>query len=228
MTVLVPGLFFQSLSVLSTTRSTNNTPYRFIIRPSHSRPCPSRRAVPSSSRVRLASNTNTCTYRRFPAMDSWSSPNPSDNRRLYGSETDSFSSPAIQRHPSLRQQQSDPQFPLVPITASPPPHHAHTTPPPPVFSNEPALWQLGRHSQYKSDIGHEQQTPTPNGKYIFGSPEGDTFGKWDFGRLEHERVQHQVDRFDESKLIDVEGDLQRGLKARQVRSGWVLRRVLGF
>jgi len=57
---------------------------------------------------------------------------------------------------------------------------------------------------YKSPTVHDQQLPGYTG--------GGDYGKRDF-----ERVQHQVDKFDESKLIDVEGDLHRGLKARQVR-----------
>lgn len=151
-------------------------------------------------------------------MDNWPSPNPSDHRRLYTSDTEGVPSPPIQRHPSLRQQHSDPQIPWASsVTSSPAMRPPHTTPPPPAFSNEPALWQLGRHSQYKSDPGHDQHSSTPNGKFVFSPPEGDPYGKWDF-----ERVQHQVDRFDESKLIDVEGDLQRGLKARQVSSLSVL------
>ena len=166
--------------------------------------------LPGSSRVRLASNT--CTYRRFAAMDSWGRPIPTDDRRFYPSETDDFPSPSLQRQPSLRQQQLDPaQIPFV--VSSPTSPQYHTTPPPPAFSNEPALWQLGRHSLYKPDAAHDKPSPTPNEKFLFATPAAETFRNWDF-----ERVQHQVDRFDESKLIDVEGDLRRGLKARQVRS----------
>lgn len=134
-------------------------------------------------------------------MDSWGRPNPNDHR-LFVSETDSRPSPPIQRQPSLRQQQSEAQIPL----------HVTTPPPPAVSTNEPALWQLGRHDQYKYSTGHDQQSSTFSGKPTFGYPEGDGFGPWDF-----ERVQHQVDKFDDSKLVDVEGDLHRGLKARQVR-----------
>jgi len=124
---------------------------------------------------------------------------------------DQQSSPSIQRQLSLRQQQSEAQIPFVSSTAPPLPV---TTPPPPfaVSSKEPALWQLGRHDQYKYSTGHDQQSSTFSGKPTFGYPEGDGFGPWDF-----ERVQHQVDKFDDSKLVDVEGDLHRGLKARQVR-----------
>jgi len=119
------------------------------------------------------------------------------------------SSPTIQRQPSLRHQdQSDTKIPFFSSTGSP----LHQTFPPPVVSSEPPLWQLGRHSLYKPSTGHDQKSSTISGQPIFGYSEGDNYGRWDF-----ERVQHQVDKFDESKLIDVEGDLQRGLKARQVR-----------
>lgn len=117
------------------------------------------------------------------------------------SETINFHSPTIQRQPSLRhQEQSESQIPFVSSTGSPP----HHTIPVPVVSSAPPLWQLGRHSQIKSGTDHDQKS--------YGYPGGDESGNWDF-----ERVQHQVDKFDESKLVDVEGDLQRGLKARQVR-----------
>jgi hypothetical protein len=130
-------------------------------------------------------------------MDSWG--NLNDRRHV--SDTNSLPSPTIQRQPSFRhQEQSETQFPYVSSTGSP----LHHTIPVPVVPSEPPLWQLGRHSIYKPSIGNDQQPP--------GYPEGGDYGKWDT-----ERVQHQVDKFDESKLVDVEGDLQRGLKARQVR-----------
>ena len=152
-------------------------------------------------------------------MDSWGGPNPSD-RRHHVSETDSLPSPTtttIHRQPSLQQslrrEQSETLIPFVSSTATPPYPTSPRSPPPPAASkNEPALWQLGRHSIYKSSIGHDQPSPTLKGQFIYSDPEGDGAGKWNF-----DRVQHQVDKFDESKLIDVEGDLQRGLKARQVR-----------
>lgn len=157
---------------------------------------------PPSARVSGSVPSRFCTYYRFVTMDSWGRPNPNDHRHV--SETNSLPSPTTpttQRQPSLRHQdQSESQLPFVSNPGSP----LHHTIPIPVTSSEPPLWQLGRHSTYKSATSHSQRSP--------GFPEEGDFGKWDF-----ERVQHQVNKFDESKLVDVEGDLQRGLKARQVR-----------
>ena len=131
--------------------------------------------------------------------------NPHDHRHV--PETNSFHSPTIQRQPSLRdQERSETQIPFMSSTESP----LYQTFPVPAVSTRPPVWQLGRHSQIKSGTDYDQKLPGYSG--------GDESGKWDF-----ERVQHQVDKFDESKLVDVEGDLHRGLKARQVRLLWFLR-----
>jgi hypothetical protein len=124
-------------------------------------------------------------------MDNWGRSNPGD-RHNYVSSTNP------QQQPFHLQEQSNTS-----------PHH--TIPPPAFVSNTPALWQLGRHSLYIPSTPHDQQLSTLSEKPILSYSEGDGNGQWD-----PERVQRQLNRFDEADLRDVEEELHRGLRARQV------------
>jgi hypothetical protein len=141
-------------------------------------------------------------------MDSWAGSNPGD-RRHHASETETLHSVTTPQLPAHGQGQLEAQIPSISSTSRPP---RHTMSPPPVVQseNEPALWQLGRHSQYLGSTEHDQKSPPSTGQSVVGYAEGD--GKWDF-----ERVQHRVDKQVEAGIQNVEADLHRALKARQVR-----------
>lgn len=138
-------------------------------------------------------------------MDGWGKPNPSD-RRHPTSPTETLHPVTAQQRPSRYQEQSETQIPFV---STPSPHH---TIPPPVLLNTPALWQLGRHSQYTPSTAYYQRSPNPSVQPDHGSPELDGDGISD-----PVRVQHQVNEYEEGKVHDVEKELHRRLKARQVR-----------
>src|SRR5258707_7034581 len=99
-----------------------------------------------------------------------SEPNP-NNPRVSFSESEPVPPATIQRQPSL-QGRSEAQIPFVSST------EAHDTIPPSpddVF-NKPALWQLGRHSYYKSSTGYHQQSTSFGGRPIVEFTEGDGRG----------------------------------------------------
>lgn len=87
-----------------------------------------------------------------------------------------------------------------------------------MFSNEPALWQLGRHSYFVPRTGHDQQSTSPSERAVFGFTERDGHGRGGPGYGEP-----QVDKANEAGLRDVEEELHRGLQARQVSVQSVLR-----
>lgn len=131
-------------------------------------------------------------------MDGWGKPKPSNGQ--YPTPPTETSHPVTaQRLPSRHQKQSETQ-------------PRHTIPPPASLPNTPAPWQLGRHSQYLTGTAHDQQSPNSSVQPIDGSPEGDAGGNW--GTI---RVQRQVNEFEEGRVVDVEEELHRRLKARQVR-----------
>ena len=131
-------------------------------------------------------------------MDGWEKPKSSDGR-YPASPTETLPPVTAQRRPSRHLKQSETQ-------------PRHTIPPPAFLPNTPAPWQLGRHSQYLTDTAHDQQSPNPSVQPIGGSPEGDAGGNW--GTV---RIQRQVNEFEEGRVVDVEEELHRRLKARQVR-----------
>jgi len=113
----------------------------------------------------------------------------------------------IQGQPPPLREQSETQIPFVSNT------ELHDTIPdsPDLVSNEPALWQLGRHSYYLSSTGYDQQSTGLAGQPVL---EGDGQGPG--------HAQHQVSKLDEAGLRDVEEELHRGLQARQVRVQLIL------
>lgn len=143
------------------------------------------------------------------AMDGWANPNPSDHGYL-PSPTEPLHSTTVQQRPSHHQEQSEAQ---IPVASTPLPRH--TVPPPASQPNKPAPWQLGRHSQYIPGTSYDQRSSNPS---VDGFPEVHGGGRWD-----PVRVQHQVSATEEGKMHDVEEELHRRLKARQVRLPSVLR-----
>jgi len=125
----------------------------------------------------------------------------------------SFLVPATTQRQPPPQGRSETQIPFVSST------EPHDTPPPSpdVLSNQPALWQLGRHSHYISSTGYNQESTSLSGQPVSGSTEGD-----DYGRARRSHARLQVNRADEAGLRDVEEELHRGLQARQVRMQLVL------
>jgi hypothetical protein len=145
-------------------------------------------------------------------MDSWGRSNLSSLRDAVSSSS-SLAPTSIQRQPSL-QEQSETQIPFVSSTEP----HDTTPPSPDVVSNEPALWQLGRHSYYKPSNEYDQQPKSLSGQPVFGFTEGDGHGRASPGH-----PHPQVNKVDEAGLRDVEEELHRGLQARQVRMQSVFR-----
>jgi len=139
-------------------------------------------------------------------MDSWDRPNQSSLRDAAPSSP-SLSRTTIQRHPSL-QGQSETQIPFVSSTEP----HDTQPPSPDVASNEPALWQLGRHSYYAPNTGYNQQSTSLGGDPAIGFTE----------KNGHGRGGPEMNKVDEAGLRDVEEELHRGLQARQVRMQLVL------
>src|SRR5258708_8716082 len=134
-----------------------------------------------------------------------------ENRRQYASETETSNSNSTttQPQPFHSQGQSETQIPFVLNTASLP--HVITPATPFVLGPEqPAPWQLGRHSQYVPDTIHGQQPSNLNGQHALGHAVEDH-------RLDPEYVIHQVSGYNEAEKSNVEKDLHRGLQARQVR-----------
>ena len=131
-------------------------------------------------------------------MDGWGKPKPNDGKY----PTPPMETPhpvTAQRRPSRHKKQSEKQ-----------PRHAIL--PPAFLPNTPAPWQLGRHSRYITGTAHHQQSPNPSVQPIGVSPE------WDAGGTSGTvRVQRQVDNFEEERVVDVEAELHRRLRARQVR-----------
>ena len=140
-------------------------------------------------------------------MGSLERPNLSDHR-FHVSSTENLHSTTTQERPSHRQQRET-QDPFI-LRSSPSPHH--TFPPPALIPNQPAPWQLGRHSQYILGARNDQKSSPLSGQHIYGNTEWDDPGRWN-----SERVHHQVNQMEEAGLRDVEEELHRGLKARQVK-----------
>ena len=130
-------------------------------------------------------------------------PNP-NSPRISVSESETVPPATIQRQQPLGGQ-SETQMPLFLST------EAHdTVPPSPDALNEPALWQLGRHSYYMSSTGYHQQSTSLSGQPAADFTEGEGYG----GGPRY--PPHQVNKVDEAGLRDVEEELHRGLQARQV------------
>ena len=131
-------------------------------------------------------------------------PNP-NSPRVSVSESETVPPATIQGQPPMHGQ-SETQIPFVSST------EAHgTLPPSPDASNEPALWQLGRHSYYKSSTGYHQHSTSFSGQLVVDFTEGNGYG----GGPRY--PPHQVNsKVDEAGLRDVEEELHRGLQARQV------------
>jgi len=132
----------------------------------------------------------------------------SNNGGYHVSPTATLNSTTAQKRQYPHQEQPTTQYPY--ISGKEPPHH--TAPPPATIPNTPAPWQLGRHSHYTSSTEYDQKPLHPNLPPILGSAEGDGGGKRDTAP-----VPHLMSRIDEEGLRDVEEELHRGLKARQVR-----------
>lgn len=98
-------------------------------------------------------------------------------------------------------------FSHVPGTTSP----RHSVSPPAAVPNKPAPWQLGRHSHYTYSTEYDQLSPRLSVQPIVGSVQGDSDAKW------NTEDQHQMNKTDEEGIRNVEEELHRGLKARQVR-----------
>lgn len=135
-------------------------------------------------------------------MNTWGRPNLSSPRYSV-SEPETLPSTTNQRQPP-RQQQLETQIPFV----SNPELHDTALSPSSVVSNKPALWQLGRHSQYIPGTGYDQHSTS-----LSGQP-----GR---GGIGHAR--DRMEKFDEAGLRDVEEELHRGLQARQVGPRQALR-----
>ena len=139
-------------------------------------------------------------------MDSWDRPNAFDLRTHV---SESRHAANLNRQEEYHQEQSDV---LVSRASSLPPRA-----PAPVFlPNQPALWQLGRHSWYK--YGEDEPQHPSDGYESSASPNVPTFfTRADAYPYDVKQVPYGIEDTTEAHLRDVEAELHRGLKARQVR-----------
>jgi hypothetical protein len=128
-------------------------------------------------------------------MDDWSRPNPFDPR-LHGSG--SSRSLRTVNHGQQGEYRQDTPYPL----GSAPSVRSSPLPPPAFLPNQPALWQLGRHSWY---ISGDERFPRFSDAYEGRAAEF-------FPR----QIQDELADASKPQLRDVEEELHRGLKARQV------------
>lgn len=137
-------------------------------------------------------------------MDGWGRPNPLDRRHASGS--------SHSLHVAHHQEQSDVQSLVSPASSlSRPLAPAATFNP-----NQPALWQLGRHSWYTSRDDNNQPL---NDTHEDRSPSSPTtiFTQAADYQKDVKQVSYDLGGTNEAQLRDVEEELHRGLKARQVR-----------
>jgi len=89
-------------------------------------------------------------------------------------------------------------------------------PAPAFFPNQPALWQLGRHSWYASGDDKSQRL---SNAHEDRSPRSATtfFTRAADDKKDVEEAPYELGGTSEAQLRDVEEELHRGLKARQVR-----------
>lgn len=127
--------------------------------------------------------------------------------RVSVAESDSLPAATLQRQPLETQ---------IPLALHTEPYDDIPTSPD-TISNEPALWQLGRHSYYRSSTGFDPQPTNFSEQPVVGFTKGDSHG------LGPGRAPHQLNKVDEAGLRDVEEELHRGLQARQVKMSSVLR-----
>ena len=146
-------------------------------------------------------------------MEDWSRPNPLDSRFHGSGSSHSLHTATQNRRGEHHQERLDAQFPLgspASSLSSPP------APSPAFLPNQPALWQLGRHSWYipgddkppHFSDAYEERTPPSAAKFFPRAPSDQKDGR---------RVPSEFPDTNEAQLRDVEEELHRGLKARQVR-----------
>lgn len=137
-------------------------------------------------------------------MDGWGRPNSLDRRHLSGS--------SHSLHVALHQEQPDAQY-----LASPSSSLSRPLVPAPAFNpNQPALWQLGRHSWYTSGDDKNQPMSDTREDRSPSIPPTIFTQAADYQR-DVKQVSYDLGGPNEAQLRDVEEELHRGLKARQVR-----------
>lgn len=147
-------------------------------------------------------------------MDGWGRPNPFYPGHISGS-SHSLHAANHDRQGEHHQEQSNVQTPpLVSPTSS---LSRPLAPAPAFIPNQPAIWQLGRHSWYApgddktqsiNDTLHEDRSPSSAPTFFTQAV--------DYPR-DVKEVSYNLGGDNEAQLRDVEEELHRGLKARQVR-----------
>jgi hypothetical protein len=144
-------------------------------------------------------------------MEGRARPNPFEPSYISGS-SHSLHAANHDRQREHHQEQSNVQSPLASRASSlsrPP------APAPAFIPNQPALWQLGRHSLYTSgddykyfNDAHEDRSPSSPPTFFTQASDY---------QKDVKQVSYDLGGRNEAQLRDVEEELHRGLKARQVR-----------
>lgn len=138
-------------------------------------------------------------------MDGLGRPNPFERSHTSGS--------SHSLHAAHHQEQSDAQSLLVSPASS---LSRPLVPAQAFIPNQPALWQLGRHSWYTSrddkdqPLGDTHEDSSPSNRPTFFTQATDY-------QKDVKQVSYDLGGTNEAQLRDVEEELHRGLKARQVR-----------